>query len=103
LTPERERVCDSYSFVAKTDELAAKVNDTAGVCFVPAFSGLYAPYWRNDARGCIVGMTQYTNKCHIARATLEAVCFQTKEVLYLLCYAECGGYRDLIKLVKCSI
>ena len=64
----------------ETDELASQVPDTAGVYFVPAFSGLFAPYWRDDARGCIVGMTQYTTKCHIARATLEAVCFQTKEV-----------------------
>jgi glycerol kinase len=63
------------------DELAGKVNDTHGVYFVPAFSGLFAPHWRDDARGCIVGMTQYTNKCHIARATLEAVCFQSRDII----------------------
>ncbi len=49
--------------------------------FVPAFSGLFAPYWRSDARGAIVGMTRYTNKGHIARAALEATAFQTREVL----------------------
>jgi len=63
------------------DSVASTVEDTGGVYFVPAFSGLFAPYWRDDARGVIVGLTQYTNKGHIARATLEAVCFQTREVL----------------------
>jgi len=61
--------------------LAASVPDSAGVCFVPAFNGLFAPHWRTDARGCIVGMTQYCTKAHIARATLEAICFQSREVL----------------------
>ncbi|CAG8457446.1 14683_t:CDS:2 [Acaulospora colombiana] len=63
------------------NELAAKVEDTGGVYFVTAFSGLFAPYWRDDARGCIVGITQYTNRNHIARATLEAACYQTKAIL----------------------
>lgn len=49
--------------------------------FVTAFSGLFAPYWRDDARGTLVGLTQYTNKYHIARATLEAVCFSTRAIL----------------------
>ncbi|CAG8691644.1 7078_t:CDS:2 [Gigaspora margarita] len=61
--------------------LAALTPDTGGVYFVTAFSGLYAPYWRDDARGCIVGITQYTRKEHIARATLEATCFQTRAIL----------------------
>ncbi|CAG8651438.1 2408_t:CDS:2, partial [Paraglomus occultum] len=61
--------------------LASNVEDTGGVYFVTAFSGLFAPYWRDDARGCIVGITQYTNKNHIARATLEAACFQTRAIL----------------------
>ncbi|KAI8850143.1 hypothetical protein BC829DRAFT_468997 [Chytridium lagenaria] len=52
-----------------------------GVYFVPAFSGLYAPHWRSDARGCIVGLTHYATKAHICRATLEAVCWQSKELL----------------------
>ncbi|KAJ3280267.1 hypothetical protein HK104_000783 [Borealophlyctis nickersoniae] len=62
-------------------DLAAAVKDTGNVYFVPAFSGLYAPHWREDARGVITGLTQYTTKHHIARATLEAVCFQSREVL----------------------
>ena len=75
---------DSLGIIAKANEvneLASHVSDTAGVYFVPAFSGLFAPYWRDDARGCIVGMTQYTTKNHICRATLEAVAFQACEVL----------------------
>ncbi|KAI7868131.1 glycerol kinase [Spinellus fusiger] len=62
-------------------ELASKVKDTGGVYFVTAFSGLFAPYWRDDARGTMVGLTSYTNKCHLARATLEAMSFQTKAIL----------------------
>ena len=61
--------------------LAKEVEDNGGIYFVPAFSGLFAPYWRSDARGAIVGMTRYVNKGHIARATLEATAFQTREVL----------------------
>lgn len=57
------------------------MDDTYGVYFVPAFSGLYAPYWQSDARGLIIGLSQYSTKGHLARATLEAVCFQTKEIL----------------------
>ena len=60
---------------------ASEVNDTAGVYFVPAFSGLFAPRWRDDARGVIVGLTQFANKRHICRAVLEAICFQSKEVI----------------------
>jgi glycerol kinase len=63
------------------EELAATVEDNGGIYFVPAFSGLFAPYWRGDARGAIVGMTRYVNKGHIARATLEATAWQTREVL----------------------
>ena len=57
------------------------VDDLGGVYFVPAFSGLFAPYWRDDARGAIVGMTRYNTAGHIARAALEATAFQTREVL----------------------
>ena len=57
------------------------VDDNGGVYFVPAFSGLFAPYWRPDARGAIVGLTRYVNKAHIARAALEAAAFQTREVI----------------------
>ena len=48
--------------------------------FVTAFSGLFAPYWRDDARGTLIGLTQYTNKCHVARATLEAACYSTRAI-----------------------
>ncbi len=63
------------------ETLANTVDDNGGIYFVPAFSGLFAPYWRSDARGAIVGMTRFINKGHIARATLEASAFQTREVL----------------------
>ncbi|WOF21596.1 glycerol kinase GlpK [Microbacterium betulae] len=65
----------------EVEELAARVDDNGGVYFVPAFSGLFAPYWRPDARGAIVGLTRFVNKGHIARAALEAVAFQTRDVL----------------------
>jgi glycerol kinase len=63
------------------EPLAGTVNDNGGVYFVPAFSGLYAPYWKDNARGVIVGLTRYVNKGHIARAVLEATAFQVREVL----------------------
>jgi glycerol kinase len=63
------------------EALARAVSDNGGVYFVPAFSGLFAPYWRQDARGVIVGMTRYVNKNHIARAALEATAYQTREVM----------------------
>ncbi|MGO2031887.1 glycerol kinase GlpK [Glutamicibacter sp. BW77] len=63
------------------EELAAKVDNNGGVYIVPAFSGLFAPYWRAEARGAIVGLTRFANKNHIARAALEATAFQTREVL----------------------
>lgn len=66
---------------ADVEALANTVEDNGGIYFVPAFSGLYAPYWKNNARGVIVGMTRYINKGHIARATLEATAYQTREVL----------------------
>nr|WP_297423101.1 glycerol kinase GlpK [uncultured Actinotalea sp.] len=63
------------------EQLASTVDDNGGAYFVPAFSGLFAPYWRGDARGVIAGLTRYVNKGHIARAALEATAFQTREVL----------------------
>ena len=65
----------------EVEALAASVEDNGGIYFVPAFSGLYAPYWKSDARGVIAGMTRYVNKGHIARAALEATAYQTCEVL----------------------
>lgn len=63
------------------EPLAKTVDDNGGIYFVPAFSGLFAPYWRSDARGAIVGLTRYVNRGHFARATLEATAYQTREVL----------------------
>src|SRR5512143_654848 len=74
---------DNLGMIAKSADvevLARTVEDNGGIYFVPAFSGLFAPYWKNDARGAIVGMTRYVNKGHIARAALEATAFQTREV-----------------------
>jgi glycerol kinase len=69
------------SSAPEVEDLAKTVDDNGGVYFVPAFSGLFAPYWRNEARGVIAGLTRYVNKGHIARATLEATAWQTKEVV----------------------
>ena len=69
------------SSAAEVEELAATVPDNGGAYFVPAFSGLFAPHWRPDARGALVGLTRYVTKGHLARATLEATAFQTREVL----------------------
>jgi glycerol kinase len=66
---------------ADVEQLALSVPDTGGVAFVPAFSGLFAPYWRPDARGAILGLTRFATKAHIARAALEAVALQTVDVL----------------------
>jgi glycerol kinase len=65
----------------EVEALAKTVDDNGGVYFVPAFSGLFAPYWKSDARGVIAGLTRYVNKGHIARAVLEATAWQTREVL----------------------
>ena len=66
---------------AEIEPLAASVADSGGCCIVPAFSGLFAPHWRPDARGAIVGLTRYITKAHLARAALEAVALQTREVV----------------------
>ena len=66
---------------AQIEQLAGSVPDNGGVYFVPAFSGLFAPHWREDARGVIVGLTAYANRGHIARAALEATAWQTREVV----------------------
>jgi glycerol kinase len=75
---------DNLGMIAKSadvEALAKSVDDNGGIYFVPAFSGLFAPYWKSNARGAIVGMTRYVTKGHIARAALEATAFQTREVL----------------------
>jgi glycerol kinase len=75
---------DNLSLISNSAEietLARQVEDNGGVYFVPAFSGLFAPYWKASARGAICGLTGYANKAHIARAALEATAFQTREVV----------------------
>lgn len=75
---------DNLGLIEKSSDiepLARTVEDSGGIYFVPAFSGLFAPYWRSDARGALVGMTRYINRGHIARAVLEATAFQTREVV----------------------
>jgi len=77
-------VRDNFGLIAASAEieaLARTVEDNGGVYFVPAFSGLYAPYWKHNARGVIAGLTRYSNKGHLARAVLEATAFQTREVM----------------------
>lgn len=69
------------SDAAEIEDLAKTVDDNGGAYFVPAFSGLFAPYWRADARGAVVGLTRYVNKGHIARAVLEANAYQTKDIV----------------------
>ncbi|CAM0140799.1 Glycerol kinase [Umbelopsis sp. WA50703] len=75
---------DNLGLISSSEEigpLAASVEDSGGVYFVTAFSGLFAPYWRDDARACIVGITHFTTRNHIARATLESMCYQTRAIL----------------------
>jgi len=75
---------DNLGLITSSSEvelLARSVHDNGGVYFVPAFSGLFAPHWRPDARGALVGLTRYATKAHLVRATLEAVAFQTRDVL----------------------
>jgi glycerol kinase len=77
-------VRDNLGMIEKSSDietLARTVKDNGGVYFVPAFSGLYAPYWKENARGVIAGLTRYVNKGHLARAVLEATAFQTREVV----------------------
>ncbi|MGZ5414572.1 MAG: glycerol kinase GlpK [Aeromicrobium sp.] len=69
------------SGAAQSESLARQVEDNGGVYFVPAFSGLFAPYWRSDARGVIVGLSRFNTNAHIARAALEAICYQSKDVV----------------------
>jgi glycerol kinase len=74
---------DNFGLIANSadvETLARTVEDNGGIYFVPAFSGLYAPYWKDSARGVITGLTRYVNKGHLARAVLEATAFQVREV-----------------------
>jgi glycerol kinase len=65
---------------SETEAIAKSVDDSGGIYFVPAFSGLFAPHWDMYARGAVVGLTRYVNRAHLVRATLESICYQTKEV-----------------------
>src|SRR6202012_4372279 len=69
------------SGAAQSEALARQVDDNGGVYFVPAFSGLFAPYWRSDARGAIVGLSRFNSNGHLARATLESICYQSRDVV----------------------
>ncbi|WP_229071145.1 glycerol kinase GlpK [Actinoplanes sp. DH11] len=82
---------------AESEALAASVPDNGGVYFVPAFSGLFAPYWRSDARGAIVGLSRFNTSGHIARATLESICYQTRDVVDAMAQ-DSGVTLDVLKV-----
>src|ERR687897_923645 len=81
----------------ESETLARQVEDNGGVYFVPAFSGLFAPYWRSDARGAIVGLSRFNTNAHIARATLEAICYQSKDVVDAMA-KDSGVDLDVLKV-----
>ncbi|HEY3086586.1 MAG TPA: glycerol kinase GlpK [Jatrophihabitantaceae bacterium] len=85
------------SSAAEVETLARTVDDNGGAYFVPAFSGLFAPYWRPEARGVLVGLTRYVNRGHVARAVLEATAFQTREVIDAM-HADCGFTPSALKV-----
>jgi glycerol kinase len=85
------------SGAADSEDLARQVDDTSGMYFVPAFSGLFAPYWRADARGAIVGLSRFHTNAHLARATLEAICYQTRDVVEAMT-ADSGVTLDVLKV-----
>jgi glycerol kinase len=82
---------------AETEALAASVEDNGGVYFVPAFSGLFAPYWRSDARGAIVGLSRFNTRAHIVRATLESICYQSRDVADAM-DADSGVHLEFLKV-----
>ncbi|WP_433378012.1 glycerol kinase GlpK [Actinoplanes sp. CA-142083] len=82
---------------ADSETLAATVPDSGGVYFVPAFSGLFAPYWRSDARGAIVGLSRFNTGAHIARATLESICYQSRDVVDAMAQ-DSGVTLDVLKV-----
>jgi glycerol kinase len=85
------------SEAAQSEELARQVEDNGGVYFVPAFSGLFAPYWRSDARGAIVGLSRYNTAAHLARATLESICYQTRDVVEAMAQ-DSGVHLDVLRV-----
>src|SRR3954468_21620994 len=88
------RIIDS---AAESETLARQVPDSGGVYFVPAFSGLFAPYWRSDARGVIVGLSRFNTNAHIARATLEAICYQSRDVTEAM-EKDSGVHLEVLKV-----
>ncbi|GAA2103692.1 glycerol kinase GlpK [Microlunatus panaciterrae] len=82
---------------AESEALARSVPDSGGVYFVPAFSGLFAPYWRSDARGAIVGLSRFNTNAHIARATLEAICYQSRDVVEAM-EKDSGVHLEVLKV-----
>jgi glycerol kinase len=81
----------------QSEILARQVEDNGGVYFVPAFSGLFAPYWRSDARGAIVGLSRFNTDAHIARATLESICYQSRDVVEAMAQ-DSGVTLDVLKV-----
>jgi glycerol kinase len=91
---------DQLKIISSAEEiegLAAEVDDTGGAYFVPAFSGLFAPYWRADARGAIIGLSRFHTGAHLARATLEAICYQTRDVVEAM-ERDSGVHLDVLKV-----
>ncbi|PWI41667.1 glycerol kinase GlpK [Streptomyces sp. ICBB 8177] len=82
---------------AESETLARTVDDSGGIYFVPAFSGLFAPYWRSDARGAIVGLARYHTNGHLARATLESICYQTRDVVEAMAQ-DSGVHLDVLRV-----
>jgi glycerol kinase len=80
-----------------SEMLARQVDDTGGMYFVPAFSGLFAPYWRSDARGVMVGLSRFHTNAHVARATLEAICYQSRDVVEAM-RADSGVALDVLRV-----
>ena len=85
------------SGAAQSESLARQVDDNGGVYFVPAFSGLFAPYWRSDARGAIVGLSRFNTNAHVARAALEAICYQSRDVVDAM-EADSGVHLEVLKV-----
>ncbi|TQS45842.1 glycerol kinase GlpK [Cryptosporangium phraense] len=85
------------SGASQSESLARQVDDNGGVYFVPAFSGLFAPYWRSDARGAIVGLSRYNTNAHLARATLESICYQSRDVAEAM-EQDSGVTLDVLKV-----
>jgi glycerol kinase len=85
------------SGASESETLAGQVEDNGGIYFVPAFSGLFAPYWRSDARGAIVGLSRFNTNAHLARATLEAICYQSRDVAEAM-EADSGVHLETLRV-----